>query len=139
MDRFVVGFAFNENTDFVLLVRKLRPEWQKGCLNGIGGRIENDETSLDAMNRECKEETGLVLDWKHRGFMKGINDDGQQFECDIFYAYSQNVFGYKQKEDEFLRLYRTRGISDERIVANLRFLIPYGTNKDRPTFMRLDH
>src|SRR5687767_2261708 len=57
----------------VLLVRKARPEWQAGLLNGIGGKIQHLpirpqdtelrwESSLEAMRREFTEETGLSVD-----------------------------------------------------------------------------
>ena len=61
----VVGFAFKG--DQVVLIRKSRPEWQAGKLNGIGGKVEYFESPSDAMHRECLEETGVPVDWVHRG------------------------------------------------------------------------
>ena len=50
---------FGNNED-VALIRKNRPAWQKGKLNGIGGHIEQtDKTPYDAMVREFEEETGF--------------------------------------------------------------------------------
>lgn len=57
-----------------LLIRKTHPEWQKGKLNGIGGKIEKKEkltsngivdhwlleTPFEAMIREFHEETGIT-------------------------------------------------------------------------------
>jgi 8-oxo-dGTP pyrophosphatase MutT (NUDIX family) len=40
------------------LVRKNKPAWQAGRLNGIGGGVEPGELPLQAMCREWKEETG---------------------------------------------------------------------------------
>ena len=57
----VLGFLFNEKLTKVVLIRKKRPEWQRNLLNGVGGKIEEGETSLNAMIRECREETGLVV------------------------------------------------------------------------------
>lgn len=57
----VVGFFFDTERRRVWLVRKQRPEWQKGRLNGIGGKIEPGETALDAIVREFAEETGYRL------------------------------------------------------------------------------
>lgn len=51
--QYVLGFLFNENLTKVVLVRKKRPEWQCGLLNGVGGKIEDGEPPLDAMVREC--------------------------------------------------------------------------------------
>ena len=60
---YVCGFIFCNN--HVLLLKKNRPDWQAGKLNGIGGKIEKDELPIDAMEREFKEEvldpTGLDI------------------------------------------------------------------------------
>lgn len=48
----------------VALIRKAKPEWQKGKLNGIGGKIEEGEGPFAAMVREFREETGVDhRDW----------------------------------------------------------------------------
>lgn len=64
--QFVCGFLFNRNCKRVCLIRKNRPIWQAGKLNGVGGSIEPGETGPMAMAREFFEETGvhtLPLDW----------------------------------------------------------------------------
>lgn len=56
--RYCLGFAFEKTgLQEVLLIKKTKPEWQRGMLNGVGGSIEPGETSLDAMIREFYEET----------------------------------------------------------------------------------
>jgi 8-oxo-dGTP diphosphatase len=61
---YVVGFAFDTDGR-VALIRKNRPEWQAGRLNGIGGHIEPGEHPNDAMWREFREETGTdVSGWQ---------------------------------------------------------------------------
>lgn len=62
---YVAGFLLcDRSRNAVLIVRKNRPEWQKGKLNGIGGHIEDGETPIMAMNREFLEETGVEgLSW----------------------------------------------------------------------------
>lgn len=53
-----VAFAFYRED--VLLIRKAKPDWQKGLLNGIGGKMEpGDINVLDTTRREFVEETGL--------------------------------------------------------------------------------
>jgi 8-oxo-dGTP diphosphatase len=65
---YVVGFLFKENTrpdlnhknkTMVALIRKTRPDWQAGKLNGIGGKMEPGEEAYAAMEREFMEETGF--------------------------------------------------------------------------------
>lgn len=71
--QYVLGFMFNEAESKVILIFKNRPAWQAGKLNGIGGKIEEGETPIQAMNREFAEETGFIA--KHyvpKGFGTGI-------------------------------------------------------------------
>lgn len=65
MPRYVVGLAHDGQR--MAFVKKNRPEWQAGLLNGIGGHIEDfDKSPLDAMVREFEEETGvLVPNWRY--------------------------------------------------------------------------
>ena len=44
----------------ILLVRKEKPEWQKGKLNLVGGSVEYLEEPKDAAIRELQEESGIV-------------------------------------------------------------------------------
>lgn len=53
---YVLGFLIQE--DSIVLIRKRKPEWQAGKLNGVGGKIEAGEVPYVAMCREFKEETG---------------------------------------------------------------------------------
>lgn len=58
MTAYVVGFAFDP-LGKVYLIRKNRPTWQVGLLNGIGGKVEPFESSIAAMSREFFEECGV--------------------------------------------------------------------------------
>ncbi len=72
---YVVGFLIDRTRRLVVLIEKQRPEWQKGKLNGIGGCIEKDEAPIDAMEREFKEETGLlVIGWRHAITLTGLTE-----------------------------------------------------------------
>lgn len=75
---YVVGFLFRQlertGTCEVALVRKAKPEWQAGLLNGVGGKIEPGETSAAAMVREWREETGSsVSNWRYYSRVSGPN------------------------------------------------------------------
>lgn len=74
MQDMVVGFHFDEKLEKVVFIRKLKPDWQKNKLNGVGGKIEGDETPLDAMVREYEEETGVkteLFSWQYFMTMQG--------------------------------------------------------------------
>ena len=57
---YVVGFLFEASLERVLLRLKARPAWQRGKLNGIGGKVEAGETPFYAMRREALEEAGVA-------------------------------------------------------------------------------
>jgi 8-oxo-dGTP pyrophosphatase MutT (NUDIX family) len=67
---YVLGFAFTPDGS-VALIRKIKPEWQAGKLNGVGGKIEDwDPSDVHAMTREFQEETGVFLEphlWREVG------------------------------------------------------------------------
>lgn len=95
---YVLGFLFNVSNQSVLLVKKNKPEFQKGLLNGIGGKIEEGETPLEAMKREFREETGISdeLDWSHFLTYKFRNNK----ESFKMYCYKSFVF----ETPSFLRI-----------------------------------
>ncbi len=57
---YVVIMLFNKNHDKVLLVKRNEKPY-KNYWDGIGGKIEEDETPLEAAKRECMEEANIVL------------------------------------------------------------------------------
>lgn len=74
MKRYVLGLLFTKDKKSVVLIRKRKKDWQYGCLNGIGGLIEDMEASCFAMVREFHEETGVLTnheDWISFGHMEG--------------------------------------------------------------------
>lgn len=61
MKKFVVIFLFSKDNKKVLMVKRNKPPY-KNCWNGIGGKIEGEETEVQAAIRECQEETGIKLE-----------------------------------------------------------------------------
>ena len=60
---YVMGLIYDD-IGRVLLIKKNRPKHQVGKWNGVGGKIEEGENSLQAMTREIKEETNLDIPTK---------------------------------------------------------------------------
>ena len=58
---YVVIMLFNKNKNKLLLVKRNKNPYQN-CWNGIGGKIEENETPLEAAKRECMEETNIALE-----------------------------------------------------------------------------
>ena len=99
MKKFVVGIVFDLNLQNILLIKKNRPSRMAGLFNGIGGKVEEDETFDEAMEREATEEAGLSgLLWK-RG--PKISVDGL-YMVRFYYAVMPGPLVYCQKTDEEL-------------------------------------
>lgn len=128
---YVCGFMFSPpNRDGerrVVLIRKNRPEWQKGRLNGVGGKVEDTDSSPGAaMVREFLEETGVQTstdDWRvitlYKGpgydvvFYKGIRDI---YDDDVTYE-------VVSKTDEQVTVVWANYLPND-TIHNLRWLIP---------------
>lgn len=134
-----VGFLFDTERKHVLLIKKEKPEWQKGCLNGIGGKNEARENPIDTMNRECFEECGLEVGWRECGVMLGKNNDGSKFICYIFKAFDNIIYHYQQKESEQLAIYDVSTALKEPHIKNLEFLIPYCLCNDHSKYITIEY
>lgn len=99
--RYVIGFIFNEDLSEVLLIRKNRPEWQKGRLNGIGGKVEHfDSTLRHACIREVLEESGLATEYNEWNEIHAQAVDG--YVIVSFYTVLDNkrFHSYHSRTDE---------------------------------------
>lgn len=77
LKKYVAGFLLDAGRKNVALVRKNRPDWQAGLLNGIGGKVEYAESYSEAMSREFNEEAGVhipVNKWERMCTIRWGND-----------------------------------------------------------------
>lgn len=82
MTHYVLGFLFSSDLQHVILIRKSKPVWQHGLLNGVGGHVEAGEFPNRAMSREFYEETGGEVDrWFQFSTLRS-ND----WKVDCFYS-----------------------------------------------------
>src|SRR5439155_26466068 len=82
IQHYVCGFLFSPDRGRVVLIRKRRPAWQAGKLNGVGGKLEAGETPIDAMRREFREEAAVdVHDWQHVLTLTGTDWQGHFFRA----------------------------------------------------------
>jgi len=121
MTRAVCGFLFSPEMDRVVLIRKNRPEWQAGLLNGVGGKVEEDEFAEQAVAREFAEETGMRVDhWRafclHR-------DKSHGYEV-VYYAAVGAVESARTTTDEEIVVCAVADVPHLEVIPNLRWLIP---------------
>lgn len=96
---YVVGIVTDGSK--ILLLRKNNPDWQKGLYNGVGGKVNLDETPLEAIIRECQKEVGLEIpNWNQ------IETIPLQSGVDLTY-----FFAVIEEEE----LKKAQGLEDERV------------------------
>ena len=85
----------------ILLAEKLRG-FGKGKLNGVGGKVEPNETVDEAMIRECREEIGVIpLNWQKQGiivFDEFVKGEREKVVMSLYVA--KNFEGTPLKSDE---------------------------------------
>jgi len=128
MVKYVCGFAFNKKRTHVLLIKKQKPEWQAGKLNGIGGKINKDETPSHAMVREFNEEVGIktvIEDWKP---MLALTDEYTWIV--YFYKSILDIDVARQREIEEPVIINVSTLHLFPVIPNLLWLIPMALDKD---------
>ena len=120
---YALGLLFSEDRSSVVLIRKNRPEWQAGLLNGVGGKVEAGETPLDALVREFREETGVRTSpdqWREFARMHG-----EDFVVHCFMAFDTGAWAAARTvTDESIVTPTISCLSPHLCVSNLTWLIP---------------
>ena len=135
---YVAGFLFTDDSRHVVLIEKVRPEWQAGLLNGIGGHVEPGETPLEAMVREFNEETGVeVSTWKQFATLKGESD--VQWTVHFFCAFDTRAFQrVEQMTDESPVKMWVDSLDFDGTIPNLSWLIPMALTMKRENASRFE-
>lgn len=132
MKKYVLGLMFNEEKDKVLLIHKNRPDFQKGKLNGIGGKIEMKQNSvltvlenpLEAMVREFYEEAGFYWDnWE-----KFCEINGDDYQMQIFKGFG-DISRAITVTDEKVCIVEIDNLP-ENTMSNLKWLIPMSLERN---------
>lgn len=125
--QYVLGFWFlgAASNAMVTLIQKVKPEWQAGLLNGVGGKIEShDLDPLHAMKREFHEETGVLTErenWICFGTM-----EFNEATVYLFTGVSTPAHDIpKTVTQETVRTVPLRFVpGSSEVIPNLRFLVP---------------
>ena len=133
---YVLVYAYNKNR--FILVEKNRPEWQKGKLNLVGGKMEeNDKSIIDAAIRELKEETGL--DAMSKPIIYGtMRDKGNSIYC-LGCRVPEFPIRPAIGETEKAEWYSWSEVkSSKLLIPNLRVIIPLLANEVSDWYIRDD-
>lgn len=109
----------------VALIQKTKPDWQKGLLNGIGGKVEPGESISMAMTREFLEETGQLTyrdEWSI--FLKG-HDHNREYEIFFFrcIAHQRLLDNLTSPTEEKVTIIKISDLDTLPIIPNLKWVI----------------
>lgn len=126
MNKYVVGFLFDSDNNAVCLIKKNRPLWQKGRLNGVGGHIEDGESPKVAMTREFGEEAGeRNIDWRQFLLVTG---SGYELYCFTAKSDGKSLKNIHSVTDEIIGWYPIDSLPDN-ILPNMKWIIPMANYK----------
>jgi 8-oxo-dGTP pyrophosphatase MutT (NUDIX family) len=134
MTEYVVGFAFCDEfmhhmptfkDRHVLLIRKNKPTWQVGLLNGLGGHVEDGESPAAAMRREFREEAGHDFTaWENFATMSGPSFRITFFRLWLDFETAFQVPGTFETNEGKVKWYPTRLLHEQETIPNVQFLVP---------------
>lgn len=125
MKIYVCGFLFSADRERVLLIRKRRPVWQAGRLNGVGGKVEPGETPGEAMEREFWEEAGMRgIEWQECVMLEGSPTEADPAGWrGHFFRGIGDVDSAKATTDEELEIHAVQALPAA-VIPNLKWMIP---------------
>ena len=140
---YTVGFLFSSDKKKVVLIRKNRPTWQSGRLNGVVGHVQDGETAEVCMHLEFHEGVWYNFlsapTWHRYATM-----DSKDFVIDCFAA-TGDVNACHGKTDEAIEIIEVNQINALRVVdmiENLPWLIAMAIDfleDGRPAFAHIKY
>jgi 8-oxo-dGTP diphosphatase len=119
MYSYVLALLFTLDRRRVVLVDKMRPAWQAGRVNALGGKLQAGESAVDAARREVREEAGVdvarwedVLVWRDR-----------EYTMTVVRAFDDAAVQAHTAEDQRVFVTEVERLPNA-VIDNLRWIIP---------------
>jgi len=131
MIEYVCGFLISDDLRWLVMIERNKKDWQYGKLNGIGGKIEKNESVFQAMTREFKEETGVdILLWEPLATL--VHKD--KFKIFFFKRFAKQeildmCYNAKSKNGKITQVFLKDKMPDN-CIENVKWLIPMALSKD---------
>jgi 8-oxo-dGTP diphosphatase len=122
---YVLALLFTANRRQVVLMRRMRPLWQAGRVNALGGRLVDGESPGDAARREVREESGVdVKEWT-----EVLVWDDAEYRMHVMRAVSELAGAARTMEDQEVFLADVESLPAN-VIDNLRWLVPLALDAD---------
>lgn len=124
MKKYVLGFAFDPSGSKVVLIFKTKPEFLKDLWNGVGGKVEDfDTTPKDAMVREFEEETGVYIpDWTEAFF---IDNQPNQYQMWVYFTFSEKIIDCKTQTEERVDIIKIEHLDMYKLSFNVQWFVHF--------------
>jgi 8-oxo-dGTP diphosphatase len=136
MTEYTLGFAFDLTKRFVVLIEKKHPAWLAGKLNGVGGKVNKDDSSItDCMRREFEEEAGVdISDWSMFARLRG---NGYRVCC--YRAFTDLALEARTTTDEEIHKLPVDKLQLLPVIGNLAYLIPLALDLSQVGIVDFDY
>ena len=122
---YVLALLFTADGREVVLVRKVRPAWQAGRVNALGGKLHDGETVFDAARREVREEAGVDVErWE-----EFLVWDDPEYRLRAVRAFDDAARAARTAEDQEVFLANVSGLPLD-VIDNLRWIVPLALDRD---------
>ena len=103
--------VFNKTKDAVLFCKRMNDPY-KGCLNFVGGKVEQGESSIDAAYRELQEETGITPKQIQLYHFMDITYYHQEFVLEMYTGILEDEVKLHEEKNPLLWLPLTEDFTD---------------------------
>ncbi|HEY2896640.1 MAG TPA: NUDIX domain-containing protein [Gemmatimonadaceae bacterium] len=122
---FVLALLYSADQRQVVLMRRTRPAWQAGRVNGLGGRLVPGESAAAAARREVREECGVdVAEWR-----EVLVWEDAEYVMHVLSAVSEQAREARTLEDQGVFLADVDALPSN-VIDNLRWLVPLALDAD---------
>ena len=122
---FVLALLYSADGRQVVLMRRTKPAWQAGRINGLGGRLMPGESAAAAARREVREECGVdVAAWR-----EVLVWEDAEYVMHVLSAVSAEARAARTQEDQEVFLADVDALPPN-VIDNLRWLVPLALDAD---------
>jgi 8-oxo-dGTP pyrophosphatase MutT (NUDIX family) len=123
MIEYVLIHVLDISTKRIIVVKKQKPDFLKGKINLVGGKIEKDESPYDAAIRELKEETGIIAEYDFPVYMGILYGENYKIYCYNMFANDNIEPAIDELEIPYWDYFHNIRYSPD-LIENLKIIIP---------------
>ena len=124
-----MGFLFDDKRERIVLIQKIRPNWQAGYWSVPGGHIEEEEGPGRCCAREFREEAWLNIGLSEWQSFAILTRPGAMVYC--YMATSSRIDLVKTMTDETVRIFDVARVTEACPLLNgIQWLIPLALDRD---------